>query len=192
MANLMVDAVKYPFADLKRLFNYYWIFTIIGIPALFGYYIKIIQLIVLKKNKDQELPPFGGFLENAGKGLPLLVIVIILMFAMIALRIIARHIPIFGFLAFFALLYLGFITPVLILQYALSENFSDGFDVGAASHLVFNNFGSYIFTLLKVFAVSLFYALVSMFIVTLVFTIPANKFSQYYLFAQFYKKSLKR
>lgn len=192
MANAVSDAIRYPFANLKRLFNYYWIFTIIGILALLGYYIKIMQLIILKKNKDKELPEFGKFWENTKKGLPLFFIIFTLTLAMIALRLIARQIPVFGFVLVFASFYLGFIMPILIIQYALSENFSAGFDIGAASHLIFNNFWAYIVTLFRILIVSLIYLLASLLVVTLIFTIPANKFSQYYLFSQFYKNAQKK
>ncbi len=184
------DALAYPFANFKRLFNYYWLFTIIGTVAYFGYDIKIIQSIVLA-NKDFELPPFGDFWTNTKKGAKLMVLIIVLFLAMATLRFVAEF-SAFGVFASAASIYLGFILPILLVQYAVNEKFAEGCNISRASRIVFNNFWGYIHMLLKIFAVAVVYILASLFVFTLIVTIPASRFSQDYLIAEFYKKALER
>ncbi len=191
MNSSVASALSYPFANIRRLFNYYWGFIpILGWMAVLGYYIQIVQAIVLKK-KNMELPGFSGFWINVKRGAPLFLIIAMLGLAMIALRFVGGQVAL-GFIFGFASFYLGFITPMLLLQYAVSENFSAGFDISNASRIIFSNFWAYIATLLKILVVSLCYLLASFFVVTIVLTLPASKFSQYYLFAQFYTAALKK
>lgn len=191
MAVTVASAICYPFANIRRLFNYYWgIVPILGWMAILGYYIQIVQAVVLKK-KAGELPKFSGFWRNVQRGAPLFLIIALLCLAMVALRVIGEQLA-FGFVFACLSFYLGFITPVLLLQYALAENFLAGFDINSASRTVFSNFWAYIATLLKILVVSLCYLLASFFVVTIVLTLPASKFSQYYLFAQFYASALKK
>ncbi len=191
MNSSVASALCYPFTNIRRLFNYYWgLIPILGWMAVLGYYIQIMQAIVLKK-KDRGLPGFNGFWINVKRGAPLFLIVVMLSLAMIALRFIGGQIA-FGFIFTFASFYLAFITPMLLLQYAVSENFSAGFDINNVSRIIFLNFWAYIATLLKILVVSLCYLLASFFVVTIVLTLPASKFSQYYLFAQFYTTVLKK
>lgn len=183
------DALRYPFASFKRLFNYYWLFSIVGTFAYLGYYIRIIQSILA--DKDSELPAFGNFWANTKKGAKLMVLMITLFLAIAALRAIVE-VSVLGFLATAASVYLAFIMPILLVQYAATEKFSEGCNISRASRTLCNNFWCYISVLLKIFVIEVVYILASIFVVTLIVTMPASRFSQDYLFAQFYKKALER
>ncbi|MBR9675653.1 hypothetical protein GOV05_01445, partial [Candidatus Woesearchaeota archaeon] len=56
------EGFMYPFNNWKRLFNFWWVLTIIGVFAVIGYFRKIVQQFLKKDYK--ELPEFGDFWEN--------------------------------------------------------------------------------------------------------------------------------
>src|SRR3989344_3909252 len=73
----ITDAVKYPFDNFKRLFNFYYVLIpILGLIALLGYCVKTIQSIM--KRMDEELPEFGSFADNLRLGFPLAIIFVII------------------------------------------------------------------------------------------------------------------
>jgi hypothetical protein len=180
----IMDMIKYPFNKFSRLFNFYWVLLpILGWLALAGYTIKIVQAMLKKDFK--ELPAFGGFTENMKKGFFLLVYMIPI-FVVIGLL---NLVPFIGPIAIFLL---GlFLLPMLYLQYCKNENFMEGYQVKSAINIVFNNIWDYILMILKSLLVGVVFVVASVFIITLIVTLPALVFSKQFLIVDFYNRNSK-
>ncbi len=175
------EALKYPFGKFARLFNYYWLLVPIwGWFVVYGYMIRVINDIWA--GNESELPairPFGGLFSTG-------FFVLVISLALSILAGIASVIPYIGWLVY---IYLILVIPVMIMQYAESKRVGDGFNFVRASKMVFMNFGNYIVMWLKVLVVAIVFLIASIPIITLIITIPAMSFSQYFLLADFYKQA---
>ena len=177
----ITDAVKYPFDNFKRLFNFYYVLIpILGLIALLGYCVKTIQSIM--KRMDEELPEFGSFADNLRLGFPLAIILLIIAFVLFFLY----FVPTIGLIV---IIYLCFISPILFMQYAQKGTIASGFDIIEATHMMATNFVDYIIMYFKVLVVSVIFLIASIPIVTLVVTIPAISFSKVLLMTDFYRKA---
>ena len=178
--NTIKDAIKYPWTKMQRAF-WFWliIIPIFGWLPLYGYILDVIQGIV--RGNDRELPKFGKYWPSFIHGFYYLLFSVILS---IVLMIVMR-IPLVGWIAY---LYVVLITPMLVANYAVKRKFSAFFDIGLATKMVFGHFIDYIVVILKTIVVMLFWAICSIPIITLIWTIPALQFSSQFLLAQFYRK----
>ena len=177
----ITDAVKYPFDNFKRLFNFYYVLIpILGFIALLGYCVKTIQSIM--KRMDEELPEFGSFADNLRLGFPLAIILLIIAFVLFFLY----FVPTLGLIV---LIYFVIIAPILIMQHAQKGTIASGLDIIEATHMAATNFVDYIITYLKVLIVSVIFLIASIPIVTLIVTVPASSFSKLLLFTDFYRRA---
>lgn len=173
------EGFKYPFRKFKRLFYFYWIILpIIGWFWFSGYMLKIIQELV--KGNNKELPPFGSYLENFKKGFFFFAYMILISLIIMIVGII----PIIG--PILAIIF-GLITPLLTIQYANKESFSDGLDIKKSLILASNNIIEYIVAFFKTIVVFVILVIISLPIITLIITIPAAQFFKFYFFADFYR-----
>ncbi len=183
MSNKIKDALNYPFKKLSRIWSFYWILIpIIGFLAVTGYIVKIIQNLIA--GNDKELPKWGKFGENLGKGFFLFLYALVI--GVVAM--VVNFIPILGQIAY---LYLLLIMPMLVINYCKKEKFGDGFAFEKVTKLVFKNFWDYILTVLKTIVVIAALLVASILIVTLIVTVPAMQFTSYYLLTDFYRRHAK-
>jgi len=180
------SALKYPFAKFGRLFYWLWIFLpVIGWLALAGYGLRVIQAIL--KGNVKEVPKFGPFWGNCRFGLYAVVVGLAIGCATSVFAFLQMPMGIAGSVIYYAVtIYIGLISPIMIIQLAETESISKAFDVVRAHKIVFKNFRKYIIVLLQQFVVSLVLLLASIPIITLVFTLPAMNYSKQYLYARFY------
>jgi hypothetical protein len=91
-----------------------------------------------------------------------------------------------GFIGFIVSFFLSiFILPWLVMNFYMKETFSSLWSVGEAFKKVFNNFGDYVFVLLKSIVYSVFYLILSIVLVG----IPCSLFGKNFFFADFYSRS---
>ena len=174
------EGLKYPFNKFKRLFNFYWaLIPILGWFAVAGYVIKIRKNMMA--NDFFETPDFGSFVENMKVGF--FYFFYILVFGLLILLF--TRIPVVGWI--FSL-YFALVMPIMRLDYTKNLKFSEGWDFVNATKLVFSNFGDYIVAWLKYIGVILLYLVGSILIITLIVTIPAMIFFDYYFITDFYNK----
>ncbi|MEK6901620.1 MAG: DUF4013 domain-containing protein [Nanoarchaeota archaeon] len=174
------EALKYPFANFKRVFNYWWILIPIwGWFVVSGYGIRIINTLV--NGNTKELPairPFTGLFRTG-------------FFAVVTWLTIAiitglfTLIPVLGWIVY---AYIIFIAPLLMFQFAEQGRIRDGFNVLRASKTMFSSFGRYLVAYVKTIVVGIVFLLASILIITLIVTLPAISFSQYFFFAEYYKQ----
>jgi len=178
------EALKYPFANFARLFNYWWVLIPIwGWFVASGYGLRVNEQII--KGKDKELPairPFDGLFKE---GFFLFVVMIVLQIALFVVMLV----PILGWIGY---VYYILIVPILLAQIAVTKKIEDGLNIVDASKVVFNNFGEWMVTFLKSLVVMIVWLLASIPIITLVITIPAMSWSQSYLWAHYYKDATKK
>ncbi len=187
------EALHYPFANWKRLFNYFWILIPVwGWFVVYGYMVRIIDH--LRRGHHKELPairPFKGlFSTGFFLGVSIFVYAIILF--------VLNLIPVLGWLIY---IYVLLISPLLILRYSETKKVRDLFDVVSASNILFSYFKAYLTVWLKTIAFTLILLLASLPVITLIVTLPAMSLGQYYFFGEFYhevalrnlpKKNLKK
>ena len=174
------DALRYPFANWKRMFNYFWLLVPIwGWFVVSGYVVRVIREITRKGSKN-ELPaihPFEGLFTT---GLFVAVTLLILGAFLWVLMLI----PYFRWLAE---VYFVFIFPLLVIQFAATKKPRDGLDVLGATNTIFTHFGSYLLTYFKTIIVIIVYLIASIPLITLIVTLPGIVFSSTYLFVDFYR-----
>lgn len=180
------SALKYPFAKFGRLFYWLWIFLpIIGWLALAGYNLRIIKDIL--KGNHKEVPKFGPFWDNCRLGLYAFVVGIAVGLVTAGFSFLQMPMGIAGSVIYFAVaIYVGLISPIMVIQLAETESISKAFDVVRAHKIVFKNFRKYIIVMLQQFVVSLVLLLASIPVITLIFTLPAISYSKQYLYSRFY------
>ena len=174
------EALKYPFANFKRVFNYWWLLVPIwGWFVVPGYFIRVINELV--KGNTKELPairPFAGLFRTG-----FFVMVTGLIIGIVAWLFML--IPLVGWIAY---AYLVLIAPLMIFQFAEQGKIRDGLNVVRASKTVFASFGRYLVAYVKTIVVGIIFLVASILIITLIVTLPAMNFSQYYFFAEYYKQ----
>lgn len=176
------EAIKYPFRKWPRCYNFLWVFTIIGIVAIYGYMIRIIQ--ELRKGNNQELPKFR-FGYDLGQGWMVLLYALVLGIIVGVLEIVLANLHEALYAAF--VIYFLLISPMLWIQFSENRNIGQGLDFKKATRLVFTDFGDYIVTYLK----ALVQGIVYMFAVILLFIgIGAYQFGMYYLFVDYYNRQI--
>src|SRR3989338_10540192 len=135
------EALKYPFANFKRVFNYWWLLVPIwGWFVVSGYFIRVINELV--KGNTQELPairPFAGLFRTG-----FFVMVTGLIIGIVAWLFML--IPLVGWIAY---AYLVLIAPLMIFQFAEQGKIRDGLNVVRASKTVFASFGRYLVAYVK-------------------------------------------
>ncbi len=176
------EALKYPFANWKRMFNYWWmLIPIWGWFVVAGYLVRVINEII-KKGSKNELPairPWEGLFKTGFLAIITLVILSLFVFVLML-------IPYVGVVAY---IYISLILPVLWIQFAETKRIRDGLDVLRASNTIFTHLGKYVLALLKSFVVAIIYLLASIPIITFVVTVPVYYFSFLYLFVDFYREA---
>ncbi|MBT3836054.1 DUF4013 domain-containing protein [Candidatus Woesearchaeota archaeon] len=178
------EALKYPFANFARLFNYWWILVPVwGWLVASGYGLRVYEEII--KGKDKELPAIRPFTGLFKEGFFLIVVMLVLQIAVFIIALI----PLLGWVGN---VYYILIAPVLVAQIAVTKKIGDGLNVVDASKVVFNNFGEWIITFLKSLVVVLIWLIASIPIITMVVTIPAISWSQSYLWANYYREATKK
>ncbi len=176
---LFKDALSFPFKPFKRL----WWFWINGIPIIgwiiySGYAADIVRNIADGK---EEMPPMGKLWPTVKVGFIYLVISAI--FATIGELFL--WIPKIGWLFWLIVLLL---MPILLIQYAITRRFKDGFDVVSAAKIVFKNFFKYVLYNLAIIVVTLIWAVATLPMITLLITLPALMLSSLYILARFYRE----
>ena len=177
------EAIMYPFRRWARCYNFLWALTIIGIVALAGYGLRIVQ--ELRKGNNKELPKFR-FGYDFGKGWKVILYAIVLglvvgVVATIAMMI---HVGVYVLLV----VVLALIAPMLFIQFAENRSIKEGLDFKSALQMVFNDLGDYIVTYLKYIVQSFVF---SMAVVLLFIGIGASQFGRYYLFVDYYNRHKK-
>ena len=177
------EAIKYPFRKWPRCYNFLWVLTIIGIPAVIGYTVRVLQ--ELMAGRREELPKFEFWNDFSRGWLPLgyglLMGIIIMIIAGISMWI---HSLVYTIVMI--ILYL--IMPILFIQFCEKRDIGDGFDVGRAFNIIKDNFADYLITYIKTIIVTLVFMLA---IILLLVGYGANAFGSYYLFADFYVRNKK-
>ena len=174
------DTLAFPFRPFKRLW-WYWLnlIPILGWLLFAGYTADIIRDIV--DGKD-GLPEFGEFWETLKIGVFFTLLAIIWSFISTALY----YIPLVGWIPW---LFVMLIMPVLLIQYAESRKFADGFDVARATKLVFGNFLTYLKFMLIIIGITIIWLLASILMITIPVTIPALALGNQYALARFYRET---
>ena len=174
------EALKYPFANFKRVFNYWWLLVPIwGWFVVPGYFIRVINELV--KGNTKELPairPFAGLFRTG-------FFVVVTWLIIVIITGLFMFIPILGVIVY---AYFILVNPILIFQFAEQGKIRDGLNVVRASKTVFASFGRYLVIYVKTIVVGIILFIASVLIITLIVTIPAMSFSQCYLFAEYYKQ----
>lgn len=192
MTATIKSALKYPFAKWGRLFYCLWMFVpIIGWFAFSGYGLRVIQAIL--KGNVKEVPKFGPFWDNCRLGLYAFVVGIAIGLVTSGFSFLRIPMGIAGSVIYFAVaIYIGLVSPIMIIQLAETESISKAFDVARAHKIVFKNFRKYIVVVLQQLVVALVFLLASIPIITLIVTIPALNYSKQYLYARFYAELKKK
>jgi hypothetical protein len=185
-------ALRYPFAKVGRLFYWLWLLVpVCGWLAYAGYILRIIQRVI--KGNYKQVPKFGKFWPNFMLGLYAFVLILIITAIMIPFGLLRVFIGIPGIILYWVVsIYVGLISPILLIQLAETENLGKGLNFIRAHKIVFGNFREYIMILLKQLVVVFVYLLASLPIVTIIFTFPAMSYAKNYLYARFYRDVKKK
>lgn len=176
----LTEALKYPFANWKRLFNYFWILVPVwGWFVVYGYLIRILEN--LRRGRHRELPTIHPFKGLFSAGFFLCVSIFAYAIILFALSLI----PVLGWLIY---IYVLLISPLLLLRYSETKKIKDIFDVVGASEVMFSHFKEYILAWLKTIAFIFILLVASLPLVTLIVTLPAVSLGQYYFFGEFYRE----
>lgn len=174
------QAFKYPFSNMKRFFNFFWIIVPIwGWFVVGGWALRIINEI--RNGNSKEVPairPWEGLFSTGFFFIVFSLIISIVMQVLI-------WIPILGWIGY---LYIAIISPALMMQFAKNVKFGEGLNIVEATKTTFKNFGSWILTLLKVILVTAVFLIASIPVVTLIITLPAMTYAQYLLWADWYRE----
>lgn len=174
------EALKFPLASFKRLFNFYWgLIPLWGWFILCGYFVREMRSVFL--GKVDELPAVRPFKGQFMSGLLLFLVHIVLL----SLLYFVLFVPYIGWVLFALIV---FVYPVLLLQYANTTQFLEGLNLIEASITAFSNFGKYVLTWLKVLLVSFIWSVLSIPVITVIVTLPAMKYSAIFLYADFYRE----
>lgn len=140
------EALRYSFSRWGRTFNYYWaLIPIWGWFVVYGYIIRVLNEI---KKGNKELPPINPFKGLFKTGALFFVVMLVIALASLVLI----FIPVVGWLA---LIYLSFMLPMMMLQFAEKQEIKEGLNFIRASKTVFNDFKRYGKVMLKALAVYL-------------------------------------
>lgn len=173
-----ITALKYPFNRPKRLLYALWMLVpIIGWLALFGYVVRIVNEFI--EGKYEELPQlhftddlklgFSMFL----KSLPFYIV-----YAVLVAGIMVIDEDIANILSFL----LGFfVLPILSVNFYRKQTVGSYFDFGKFGY-VMNNIGDYIITMLKQYATSIIFLVLSIVLIG----IPALYVTSMIFAANFY------
>ena len=174
----IITALKYPFNRPKRLLYALWILVpIIGWLALFGYVVRIVNEFI--EGKYEELPQlhftddlklgFSMFL----KSLPFYIV-----YAVLVAGIMVIDEDIANILSFL----LGFfVLPILSVNFYRKQTVGSYFDFGKLGY-VMNNIGDYIIAMLKQYATSIIFLVLSIVLIG----IPALYVTSMIFAANFY------
>lgn len=176
----ITEALKYPFTNIKRLFNIWWVLIPIwGWFVMGGYGIRILTRLV--KGDTKELPPIRPFKGLFKTGFLFAVAYLIVYIPSYFLFI---FVPIVRWVIF---VYFMLILPLLVFQFAEKQRIRDGINIIRATQIVFTHFGEYLLAYFKTLVVGIIFLFASIPIITLIVTYPAIMISQYYFFAEYYK-----
>ena len=185
------DGLKYPFANWKRLFNFWWILTIVGIFSVIGYFVEITENLLKKKNK--ELPEFKGFWRLFKKGFLFFAVTIIpVIFSIWTLGIVdklARGITAGELLYLTIAIFIDLFLAILFINYIKKGNFEAVFEYKKAWKVVSKNYKATLMTLLKQTVVGLILLFASIPVITMLVTIPAMSFVSYYFLVELYNNA---
>lgn len=179
-----ITALKYPFNRPKRLLYALWMLVpIIGWLALFGYVVRIVNEFI--EGKYEELPQlhftydlklgFSMFL----KSLPFYIV-----YAVLVAGIMVIDEDIANILSFL----LGFfVLPILSVNFYRKQTVGSYFDFGKLGY-VMNNIGDYIITMLKQYATSIIFLVLSIVLIG----IPALYVTSMIFAANFYGRFVEK
>jgi hypothetical protein len=187
MTATISDAIRYPFVRFRRLFYWLWILIpVLGWLAFSGYCIRIMQFVL--KGQYREAPKFGPFWHNCLLGLYSWAVGIAVSAVIAPFAFWNITGSVIGIIMYYALaVYIGLVTPIMMIQLAETEKLARAFDIVRAHKIVFNNFRKYIIVVLQQFVVGIVFLLASIPLITLVVTIPAMSYSKQYLYTRFYR-----
>ena len=181
------EALKFPFRRMKGLWNFYWmLIPIVGYFAYMGFLIQVFKSVMSGR---EDLPEFEGFKINMKRGFFLFIALLVVQIAYMISASILIRIPFIGWIPYTALvIYFTLLMPLLIAQFVQTEKIKDGLDISRATQTMFVDFWGYVIVHLKLLVVLLVLVIASIPLITLIVTIPAMGYSQYYAFAKFYSK----
>jgi hypothetical protein len=179
---LFKDALKFPFKPFKRMW-WFWIsaIPIVGWVLFAGYLVDIVRHLI--EHDGENLPPMGNIWLTFKNGLLFVIISAILgLISQLFLWI-----PRAGWVLLFATILL---TPILLIQFALTRRFLDGFNVLSAGKLICRHFLRYVWYNILIIGNLLIWGIASLPIITVVITVPASTYGSIYLLAKFYKEAM--
>ena len=188
------EALKYPFANFKRLWNFWWILVPVwGWFVVAGYYIRIINDILAGKNK--ELPairPFKSLFETGFRyAVAIIIITFPLSFLLGKIQVPGLYFPDFYDLNLFpSVVFVLVGTSLLIIYFSQTKRIRDGINIIQSAKTVWSYPQAYFLTFLKTIAVAVVLLIASIPIITILVTVPAMIFSSHYLWAEFYRENV--
>jgi hypothetical protein len=185
------EAITYPLKKFWRLFYWLWaLIPVIGWISYIGYTLRLTRE-VMRGNK-KEAPKYGKFWENFNNGLfPFIVILAINIISMFIAPVLKKVGVVGNILYYLLALLIGFLLGVMVLQYIEKWRIEDFFKIGRAFSTLFGNFGSFIVMLLKQLVASIVFLIMSIPIITMLFTMPAMGYSKNMLLADWYRNANK-
>ncbi|PLW80902.1 hypothetical protein C0585_00325 [Candidatus Woesearchaeota archaeon] len=192
MAKTFKDGFMYPFNNMKRLFNFWWVLVpVVGIFAVIGYFREIVEGLL--KKKDKELPEFKGFLRLTKKGF--MFFLIMLLPAILAMMLSGVLNSLFsstslGKIVYFVLmLFVDFYLAMLYINYVKEDKFEAVFDVKKVWEKISKDWNKTLHAFLMQALLMCVFLLMSVFVITLIITVPAMSFTGYYYLVELYNKA---
>ena len=188
------EALKYPFANFKRLWNFWWVLVPVwGWFVGVGYGIRVIDEILSGKN--QELPairPFKGLFKTGFLYcVSMLILTFPLSYLLEKIHLSGLYFPDFyelNLLPSVVFVLVG--SSLLVIQFSQTKCIRDGINIIQSAKTVWQNPHAYFLTFLKTLVVSLVLLIASIPLITLLITFPVMIFSSNYLWAEFYRENV--
>ena len=175
-------AFKYPFNRPAGLFNILWILLpIIGLFAYIGYLVRIVNEYI--EGKYKELPKFD-FGNDLSLGFLMFLKAIPFSLALGIVIGILNFLPVVGWLANIAIIIL--IVPIVAMNFIRKQTVDSFFEFAKVT-AVFQNFGDYLFVILKSIGLGIVFGLLSIVLVG----IPAGSYTKHIFIADFYRRYAK-
>lgn len=159
---------------------------ILGRIVFTGYIIRVNQQIL--KGKYKEVPAWGKFKDNLIMGLYMLLVSIVVSIVIIPISMIFSFLGLFGEILLFILsVYIAlFVTPLMQIQLAETEKLGKALNIIRIHKIIFKNLEEYLLVTLQVILIGIILAIASIFVITVIITIPMMIYSTQYLYARFY------
>lgn len=186
----ITEALRYPFKKISRLFYWVWLLIpILGLIIYAGYLIKLVKSVI---HETENIPPkFGSIKENIILGFYVLLIFAAYQTLIILLGVINMYFSYFLILIVIVSIYVNLIVAILYVQLAERGKLKQGLNIIRATKIVLKNLDQFLVLLLKQIVLLLIWVLVSIPVITIIFTLPALCYGTAYIYADFYKKANK-